>query len=129
MGCAAGLAAIASLAACSGQGRAQEGAAATTAREFAQARVSDPSAACALLAPRTLEEVTRDRPCAEAVADGATDPGTSQPEVEVFGKDAIARFAGDTLFLALFDTGWKVTAASCQPTTDGRPYDCDVSGS
>ena len=85
-------------------------------------------AACALLAPRTLEEVTIDESCTEAVSQDAPTLSDHTPRVEVYGKDAIARFDGETVFLALFDTGWKVTAAACQPRAEGRPYDCSVSG-
>jgi len=124
---AVGLGVAALLAGCSGQGSAQAGAASSAAREFVQARTSDPQAACGLLAPRTLEEVSQDEPCTDAVEQDA--PAVrGAPRVEVYGKDAIARFDGDTVFLALFDTGWKVTAAGCQPRTKDLPYNCSVSG-
>jgi hypothetical protein len=125
---AAGPVVFALLAACSGQGSAQAGAAGSVAREFVRARTSDPQAACALLAPRTLEQVTVDGSCTEAVSRDAPVLPDQSLRVEVYGKDAIARFAGETVFLALFDTGWKVTAAACQPRAKGRPYDCSVSG-
>jgi hypothetical protein len=49
--------------------------------------------------------------------------------VDVFGHDAIVRFSGDTVFLARFPEGWRVTAAGCQPgPSDQKPYDCTVSG-
>jgi hypothetical protein len=125
---AAGLACLVGLAACSGQGTAQAGAAGSVAEDFVRARTSDPQAACALLAPRTLEEVTAEEPCTEAVSQDAPTRSDQAPRVEVYGKDAIARFSGETVFLALFDTGWKVIAAACQPRAEGRPYDCSVSG-
>ena len=48
--------------------------------------------------------------------------------VEVYGKDAVVHLEKDTVFLARFDDGWRVTAAGCTPNGD-RPYDCDVRGS
>ena len=62
-------------------------------------------------------------------------PGSKVPhdagsvrEVKVYGKDAVAYLERDTVFLARFDDGWRVTAAGCTPNS-GRPYDCDVEGS
>ena len=126
--CAVGAAAAFLLAGCSGQGTAQVGAATDAAREFVQARTGDPGAACRLLAPRTFEEATSDEPCPDAVTKDAPDLAGQTPRVEVYGKDAIARFDDDTVFLALFDTGWRVTAAGCQPRGQDLPYDCSVSG-
>ena len=37
------------------------------------------------------------------------------------------RLDKDTLFLARFDQGWRVTAAGCTPHGD-LPYDCTVKG-
>ena len=48
--------------------------------------------------------------------------------VSVWGDNAQARLAGGALFLAEFDTGWRVTAAGCTFVSDELPYDCDVEG-
>ncbi|QES47254.1 hypothetical protein DEJ50_04825 [Streptomyces venezuelae] len=48
-------------------------------------------------------------------------------EAEAYGRQAIVRMAGDTLFLSLFTAGWKVVAAGCTPRP-GRPYDCLIKG-
>ena len=125
---AAGVAALALVAGCTGQGTPQEGAASDAARRFVQARVIDPAAACALLAPKTLEQAAEDEPCTQTVSEGAGEADEAAPDVDVYGSEAIARFGADTVFLALFDSGWKVTAAACQPQAKGRPYDCDISG-
>jgi hypothetical protein len=37
------------------------------------------------------------------------------------------RFAQDTIFLARFQSGWKVMAAGCSPVP-GHPYDCRLQG-
>jgi hypothetical protein len=67
--------------------------------------------------------------CAQALPqrDVPEDPGTVR-EVKVYGKDAVAYLERDTVFLARFDDGWRVTAAGCTPNGD-RPCDCDVEGS
>jgi hypothetical protein len=118
------------LTACSGQGNAQQDAAAAVAVRFLKAQAADPQTACDLLAPQTLEEVQQDgAACTEALPAKATDSGEAAvPSVEVYGKDAIARFAKDTVFLALFADGWKVTAANCQESVKDRPFDCSVKG-
>ena len=37
--------------------------------------------------------------------------------------------AQETVFLALFDDGWRVTAAGCTRLAGpAEPYDCDVEG-
>ncbi len=46
--------------------------------------------------------------------------------MSVWGDNAQARLAGGALFLAEFDTGWRVTAAGCTFVSDDRPYDCAV---
>jgi hypothetical protein len=93
---------------------------------------ADPAAACALLAPRTLQSVEKDgTSCAQAL------PGEDLPmpgdrnTVSVAGHSAQVRFAEDTVFLALFDDGWRVTAAGCSRTSDdpATPYDCTIEGS
>jgi hypothetical protein len=115
-------------AACNGPGADQ---AAEVAQSFERLSTSDTTGACALLAPGTLAEVekTADKTCPEALTDeDLADPSTFT-SVDVFGHDAIARFGNDTVFLARFDDGWRVTAASCRPGPDEqRPYDCDISG-
>ena len=48
----------------------------------------------------------------------------------VAGHSAQVRYAQETVFLSLFDDGWRVTAAGCSRTsTDPSvPYDCTVGG-
>ncbi|MFJ8210244.1 hypothetical protein [Streptomyces sp. NPDC096033] len=47
--------------------------------------------------------------------------------VEAYGRQAIVRMTGDTLFLPLFPAGRRVVAAGRTPPPD-RPYDCAVTG-
>ena len=56
----------------------------------------------------------------------ASAPG--EPEIDVYGRDAMVRWGGSTLFLARFDDGWRVTAAGCAPRGEDLPYDCAVEG-
>ena len=41
--------------------------------------------------------------------------------------DATAGNGHDTVFLAHFPTGWKITAAGCRPRPQ-RPYQCEIKG-
>lgn len=113
------------VAGCAGQGAAEAGPAGRAALTFQAAVEDDPAAACTLLAPGTLEELEEtDGPCATAIADAGLPSGPGAAEdVEVYGKDALVRAGSDTLFLARFDDGWRVTAAGCTAVPD-QPYDC-----
>ena len=120
--------ALLSLTACSGLGNAEADNARTAAQRFMEAVTDDPRAACALLAPGTLEELEQSEGACDEVLPGqdlgsATGPAT----VEVYGKDAVAHLGEATVFLARYDDGWRVTAAGCTPVPD-RPYDCTVKG-
>lgn len=123
---AAGLAAVAVLASCGGQGSVEADAAGDAARHFMTAQAEDVAAACDLLAPKTLEEVDAEGPCATVLGDGAPGAAPELESVEVYGTNAIARFHGDTVFLARFRDGWRVTAARCQPDGPKRPYQCEI---
>ena len=117
------------LSGCSGQGNADAGNAEAAAVSFGRAVTAATERACGLLAPETLEELEDDEgPCATALPD-ALQPSSGAPiSVDVYGKDAVVRLSSDTVFLARFRDGWRVTAAGCTPTERGRPYDCKVKG-
>ena len=126
--CAAAAAALL-LTACSSQGNAQQDAAADVAVKFLETEADNPQEACSLLASQTLEEVEQDGDsCTEVLPQEAGQGDPAFRSVEVYGKDAIARFADDTVFLALFHGGWKVTAANCQEKVKDQPFDCSVKG-
>ena len=119
--------------ACSGQGSGEDANAAAAAVEFSRSLGTAPQTACGLLAPTTLEELeATDGACADAL------PGALPEEVkastraprstEVYGKAAIVHLSTDTIFLARFRDGWRVTAAGCTAREAGRPYDCKVKG-
>ena len=118
------------LAGCGADGERHEAGAA--ADRFAADVAADPAAACALLAPRTLESVEKDgTPCPQALPEDDLPTPGSRGVVSVAGHSAQVRYAGDTVFLALFDDGWRVTAAGCSRTSDdpATPYDCAIEGS
>lgn len=106
------------------------------ATAFLRARhAGDGHRACQELAPRTRQQLTSSakRPCASAVTAPPRDGGAGPPDAdaddaEVYGQQAWVRAAGDTLFLAHFPDGWKVTAAGCRPRGAGQSYDCELQG-
>ena len=121
---AAGLAATSLLTGCAGL---EEDDVARVAGAF-----EDPAAApadrCALLAPSTLETLESDQsaPCADVIGQVPL-PGGAIEAVEVWGGDAQVRLGGDTVFLTETPSGWRVTAAACEPRGE-LPYDCQVEG-
>jgi hypothetical protein len=122
------------LAGCAGRGSVEEDRVGDTATEFLAGVASSPEAGCDLLAPATLEQLESDgEECADALSEVASDGGTGstapgEPEIDVYGRDAMVRWGGSTLFLARFDDGWRVTAAGCAPRGEDLPYDCAVEG-
>jgi hypothetical protein len=92
-------------------------------------RQADGSQACALLAPRTLAELEKSErmSCDRAVIEERLSAGDTVQRVDVYGDQARVVLTGDTLFLAHFPSGWKVTAAGCTPRPE-QPYDCTVKG-
>ena len=87
--------------------------------------------ACAGLAPTALRELegAEGAPCARAVTEVPLPGEPAARHTDVYGWQARVEVAGDTLFLARFDDGWRVTAAGCRPQPGGRPYDCEIQGS
>lgn len=113
---------------CAGQGNAEARNAGDAAVEFSRSVESSTAVACGLLAPQTLKGIEDERgPCARSLPDQLS-TGGSVESVAVYGKDAIVRLASDTIFLARFPRGWRVTAAGCTRQQAGRPYDCKVRG-
>ena len=88
-----------------------------------------PAERCALLAPATLQTLESDESAACADAIGRVPlPGGAVETVEVWGGQAQVRLGGDTLFLTETPSGWRVTAAACEPRGEQLPYDCEVEG-
>ncbi|MFJ6448528.1 hypothetical protein ACIQNV_18245 [Streptomyces hydrogenans] len=111
---------------CGGPGPRQDAAAAAgTAFEAA----GDHVRACGLLAPETrlqLEQGEQET-CPAALASQELPTAAGVDGVEAYGRQAMVRTGGDTLFLSLFTAGWKVVAAGCTPRPD-QPYDCLIKG-
>ncbi|MFI9306898.1 hypothetical protein [Streptomyces triculaminicus] len=84
---------------------------------------------CAVLAPGTREEVEQsaEEPCDRAVEGERLPAGGTVRHMDVYGDQARAVLEHDTLFLAHFDAGWKVTAAGCEPRGE-QPYQCEIKG-
>ncbi|GAA2456715.1 hypothetical protein GCM10010191_90190 [Actinomadura vinacea] len=87
-------------------------------------RRDDGAAACAVLAPRAAASLET---CPQEVTGLGLQAGPITT-AQVWGDRAQVRIragGGNTLFLARFPSGWKVTGAGCAPRPRG-PYDCDV---
>ena len=111
----------------SGQNSAVEG---TVERFEAAVGSHDAASACQLLTPATRSEIesSTHRPCVEAWASESVPSGGDVTRVRTYGSMAIAELDADTVFLARFDSGWRVMAADCAPRADA-PYECQVKGS
>ena len=113
----------------SGCASSEQDRARTAADDFVTAvHDGDGSAACAVLAPATVEELERSSgsACREAVLEEAVDAGP-QADSSTFGSMAQVRYAEDVVFLAEFDDGWRVVAAACTPRR-AAPYHCAIQG-
>ncbi|WP_404961630.1 hypothetical protein [Streptomyces sp. 147326] len=89
----------------------------------------DHEAACRLLAPGTLGQLEQDegKACAEALEAEELPTAGSVRTTEVYGRQALLRLDGDTLFLSQFGGGRKVVAAGCTPQ-GSSPVDVCVEG-
>lgn len=99
------------------------------ARFYRAVAVKDWVAACRLLAPETRAELEKaaGTGCRAVLAsEELPDPGPVRTSVS-YGTMTQVRFERDTVFLARFQSGWRVMAAGCSPKA-GRPYDCRLQG-
>lgn len=119
----------------------QDDEARSAAEAFAGAAAAKPEQACALLAPhaRSALEAESGKPCSEALSSINLPPSGSDVSVEVASSSAQVVLGTDTIFLARFDQGWRVTAAGCtrdpqstatigEPVDTSVPYDCTIKG-
>jgi hypothetical protein len=114
---------------CSTGDSPQSDAAAQAAEAFAVAVADRPDGACALVAPGTVKELEDSSgSCSKGIADAELPRAGRVLGVEVYGLDAMVRLEHDTIFLAFFGSGWRVTAAGCTPQEPERPYSCDLKG-
>ena len=125
--------AAAGVAGCGSLAAREDAAGSVAARFEAALQARNGAGACRFLAPNTRQQLERSARarCAgaltDAVAGAARSPGKVR-QVDVYGDQARAVFARDTVFLAEFSTGWRITAADCHSGGSDRPYDCTVKG-
>ncbi|WP_328370945.1 hypothetical protein OG800_46860 [Streptomyces sp. NBC_00445] len=84
---------------------------------------------CAALAPSTrqeLEQSAKSR-CERAIGEEELPAAGAVRQVDVYGRQARVVLEHDTVFLARFPEGWKVTAAGCRPRSQ-QPYECEIKG-
>jgi hypothetical protein len=107
-----------------GTGQREAGSRDAAAGFLAAVGDDDTSAACALLATKTREELeySEGEPCATSLK-SVDLAGGSVAGVAVWGDRAQARSSSGTLFLVELDAGWRVAAAGCTRTPDDT-YDC-----
>lgn len=126
---AAALAVALTLTACSS---VDEPEARRVATDYARLATANPGAACSLLAPRTLQQVTEDGDgnCARGLKSDSPEAPGEVTSVSIAINGAQVVMAGQVIFLARFDAGWKVLAAGCtrEVSDDAVPYDCTVKG-
>lgn len=115
------------LAGCASQSTRDE--AAEAAQRFLDAASrSDTGAACALLTPRSREDLalSEGQPCARSLP---TDELRGRVEsADTWSDRAVVSTDGGTVFLTEFDSGWLVAAAGCEPAGGDAPYRCLVGG-
>jgi hypothetical protein len=119
---------LATVAACSDPGAQQ---ASAVAEAFERASASDMTAACLLLSDATRDQLEKSakQACEQALPEEELPEPSTVRSVDVYGRDAMVRLDGDTMFLARFADGWRVTAAACQPgPTPESPYECNLEG-
>jgi hypothetical protein len=83
--------------------------------------------ACALLADRARRSVEVTQSCAEVLPALHVQVGPPG-EATVWGDRAQVRATPDTLFLARYTGGWRVTGAGCRPRGADLPYECEIGG-
>jgi hypothetical protein len=99
-----------------------------TERFLAAVEAQDGAAACAQLSEATADALARDEgePCVEAAPQLDVAP-SAVARVQVYAIGAKVELAdGESAFLELTETGWRIAAAGCVPAGAGQPYDCEV---
>lgn len=117
---------VAALAGCASQSSEQDASQAAI-RFLEAASNSDGAAACALLLPKTRDDlmVSEGQPCAESLPMDRIH-GTVR-EASVWSDWAKVTTDQGALFLTEYESGWLVSAAGCESNGDA-PYRCVVGG-
>lgn len=99
---------------------------------FVGAASGDPAMGCQLLAPDTREQLEDDaeQECVKALPEAGIPSSRGRHTVTIAGHSAQVRFDDQTVFLARFTEGWRVTAAGCERETSDiqRPLTCEIDG-
>jgi hypothetical protein len=120
----------AALTAC-GTGERERDAAEVVAQFHAALERGDGAAACEELSEDTSSELEslQKRPCEEAILTLELPKGGRPVAPRVYVTSAVVDLAeGGTDFLDESSQGWTISAAGCQPTAPGAPYDCELKG-
>lgn len=92
---------------------------------FAAVRTHDGERGCGLLAPRATRSLESGGSACPEELDRLRLTGGTIRSVQVWSDRAQVVLSDDTVFLARFPQGWRVTAAGCERRSKG-PYDCAV---
>jgi hypothetical protein len=88
------------------------------------------SAACEQLAEETRSELEHQEqaPCARAILSLELPRRGTAVETRIFVTSASVEVDGHTIFLDETSKGWRISAAGCEPTRPGHPYNCELEG-
>jgi hypothetical protein len=123
------LLAMALLCAACGASDREPDAAAVVERFQAALDDRDGAAACAALSDETSSKLEQQEglPCERAILDLNLPAGSAPADTSVQVTSAsVSLRDGATLFLDEGPDGWEISAAGCRPTSDDRPYDCEL---
>jgi hypothetical protein len=128
---AAACALVCATAAGCGTGDRERDAAAVVERFQSALERDDGAAACEELSPtaaRAAEQQER-APCEEAIVRLDLPRDVVAGKTRVYLRSASVELtSGGKTFLDEGPRGWKVSATGCSPTSQGRPYDCELEG-
>jgi hypothetical protein len=88
----------------------------------------DGSRACTLLSPGAVEALEHDEsaPCQRAAPELELQPG-AVIRTQVFATEAkVDLDGGESAFLELTSSGWRLSAAGCTPSGPDEPYECEL---
>jgi hypothetical protein len=106
-------------------------AAAVVERFHAALERRDGQRACRQLSEEAASKLEQqeERPCETAILMLELPAGGTATRTEVYLRSASVDLAqGGTTFLSEGSSGWKVSAAGCDPTGPDLPYDCELEG-
>ncbi|MFH8803850.1 hypothetical protein ACH4F6_30355 [Streptomyces sp. NPDC017936] len=128
-GVAAGVMAVAVLTSCGAASERRDRVTEDVTRFESALQAGRHASLCAALAPSTREELEQSAGsrCEQAVGKQKLPLAGAVRGVDVYGGQARVVLEHDTVFLARFPTGWKVTAAGCRPRPE-QPYRCEIKG-